>query len=289
MSPENPERTGPYRHIKMVYAGQSSQLWKARDDRDGTVAAVKRLLPSCADSKHAALLKKEVQVLTSLDGEPGFLQVFESGKDGRIPYLATEWFPAPSVGQIVKKGYDTYAPLLPQLIPAMFEPLIPLHEAGWVHCDIKPDNYLYSPELGLKLIDFAITEKKGGRLLSRLLPKSAAIRGTATYISPEQIDHRPLDGRTDLYCLGCTILELLTGAAPFAGNTLAELLNKHRSPNVPSAMARNRNVTPEFDAFLRSLMAPNPQNRPASAREAFSVVKRIPIFLNRSSADRRVP
>ena len=278
-SADQPGRTGPYRHIRLVYAGQSSQLWKARDERDGKIVAVKRLLPTRADREHVALLNNERRVAESLKDSSSFLKVYDAGRDGGIPYLILEWFPAPSVGQLVKLGYETYSPVLPQLIPALFEPLIPLHAAGWVHCDIKPDNFLFSPDLGVKLIDFAITEKKRSNLLARFLPKSKTIRGTATYISPEQIDHRAIDGRTDLYSLGATILELLTAAAPFSGNTLGELLNKHRTGAVPSAAARNRNVTPRFDAFLKSLLSPDPAGRPATAQEAFSLVKRIPIFL----------
>ena len=277
-SADQPGRTGPYRHLRLVYAGQSSQLWKARDERDGKIVAVKRLLPTRVDRGHVALLNNEHRVAESLKGS-SFLKVYDAGRDGGIPYLILEWFPAPSVGQLVKLGYETYSPVLPQLIPALFEPLIPLHAAGWVHCDIKPDNFLFSPDLGVKLIDFAITEKKRSNLLARFLPKSKTIRGTATYISPEQIDHRAIDGRTDLYSLGATILELLTAAAPFSGNTLGELLNKHRTGSVPSAAAKNRNVTPQFDAFLKSLLSPDPSGRPATAQEAFSLVKRIPIFL----------
>jgi serine/threonine protein kinase len=279
MSSEQPQRTGSYNHIRLIYAGQSSQLWQARDERDGKLVAIKRLLPNCVDRSHIAMLNRDRQVVKSLEGSPLFLRFYDSGKDRGIPYLALEWFPAPSVGQLVKRKYENYASVLPQLIPALFEPLIPLHQAGWVHCDIKPDNYLFSPDLGVKLIDFAITEKKGKNLLSRFFPRSSAIRGTATYISPEQIDRRPLDGRTDLYCLGATILELLTGMAPFAGNSIADLLQKHRSPNVPSAAAKNRNVTPQFDAFLRSLLSPDPNGRPSSAQEALAVAKRLPIFL----------
>ena len=278
-SADQPGRTGPYRHLRLVYAGQSSQLWKARDERDGKIVAVKRLLPTRVDRGHVTLLNNERRVAESLKGSSSFLEVYDAGRDGGIPYLILEWFPAPSVGQLVKLGYETYSPVLPQLIPALFEPLIPLHAAGWVHCDIKPDNFLFSPDLGVKLIDFAITEKKRNNLLARFLPKSKTIRGTATYISPEQIDHRAIDGRTDLYSLGATILELLTAAAPFSGNTLGELLNKHRTGSVPSAAAKNRNVTPQFDAFLKSLLSPDPSGRPATAQEAFSLVKRIPIFL----------
>ncbi len=278
-SVDQPERTGPYRHIRLVYAGRSSQLWKARDERDGKIVAVKRLLSNCVDREHTALLNKDRQVAESLKGSSFFLQIYDAGRDGGIPYLALEWFAGPSVGQLIKLGYETYAPVLPQLIPALFEPLIPLHAAGWVHCDIKPDNFLYSPQLGVKLIDFAITEKKSRGFLSRLFPKSSAIRGTATYISPEQIDHKAIDGRTDLYCLGASILELLTAAAPFSGNSLGELLNKHRTGAVPSAAMKNRNVTPQFDAFLKTLLSPDPDRRPATAQEAFSLAKRIPIFL----------
>ena len=100
-------KTGPYRHLKLVYAGQSSQLWKARDDRDGKTVAIKRLLPESARD-HAPLLKKEVQVASALDGNRWVVQIYEMGKDAGIPFLAMEWFPAPSVGQLIKLGYDVY-------------------------------------------------------------------------------------------------------------------------------------------------------------------------------------
>ena len=150
---DQPGRTGPYRHIRLVYAGQSSQLWKARDERDGKIVAVKRLLPTRVDREHIALLNNEHRVAESLKGSSSFLKVYDAGRDGGIPYLILEWFPAPSVGQLVKLGYETYSPVLPQLIPALFEPLIPLHAAGWVHCDIKPDNFLFSGD-DLRLIDW---------------------------------------------------------------------------------------------------------------------------------------
>lgn len=283
-SADQPQRIGSYRLVKLVYTGQSSQLWKARDERDGKDVAIKRLLPNRVDREHVALLNNDRRVSESLKGSPSFLQIYDAGRHGGIPYLVLEWFPAPSVGQLIKLGYETYSYVLPQLIPALFEPLIPLHAAGWVHCDIKPDNFLFSPKLGVKLIDFAIAEKKQGNFLARFLPKPKTIRGTATYISPEQIDHRGIDGRTDLYSLGATILELLTAAAPFSGNTLGELLNKHRTGTVPSAAMKNRNVTPRFDEFLKSLLSPDPAKRPATAQEAFSMAKRIPIFLKKPGA-----
>ena len=284
-----PERTEHYRHLKLVYSGQSSQLWKARDERDGKTAAVKRLLAETVDRQHAGMLKKEIQVLSALGDSKYFVHIYETGKDGKIPYVAMEWFPAPSVGELVKLGYEVYAPVLPILIPLMFEPLVPFHEAGWIHRDIKPDNFLFAPDMGIKLIDFAIAIRKGEGAFARLLVKPSQTQGTATYMPPEQIENKTVTERSDLYSLGCTILELLTDAAPFSGNTLQELLKKHISGNVPSAAAKNRNVTPQFDAFLKTLMSPRPEDRPSSAREALAVLKRTPIFFRTPQSGDKLP
>lgn len=278
MSIALPERIGRYRPLQLIYTGQATRLWKAYDDAERRQVAVKILTPTAAgDRRQVAFLRREFKIGSTLQGEK-LVSVYEYGKEDGLPYIAMEWFPAPSVKQLIHLGYPKYAPILPTLLPLLFEALVPLASAGYVHCDIKPDNYLFAPDAGIRLIDYALVKKRDG-FLAKFLPKGKTIAGTATYMSPEQIRKKPLDGRADLYCLGGTIAELLTGQPPFTGNSMNELLQKHLSGAIPSVSAKNKNVTPEFNEFLRSLMALNPSDRPASAADALRTLRRLRLFV----------
>ena len=272
------ERIGHYRILASVYTGQATRTLKAYDDSTKTTFAIKQLLPKAAGNRFQVNMLKWEYTIGSCFSCGSMIHAHEYGKDRGVPYLVMDWFPGPSVKQLIHLGYSQYCPVLPDLIPKLLEPLIALHEAGYVHRDIKPDNYLYAPELGVKLIDFALVRKKGG-FLDRFFHRRGVTQGTATYMSPEQIRNQPLDGRADLYSLGASILELLTGTPPVTGNSMNELLNKHLSGPVPSALAKNKNVTPEFNALLQSMMAKKRENRPVSARAVSDTLRRMKLFV----------
>ena len=272
------DRIGHYRILASVYTGQTTRTFKAYDDSEKKTVAVKQLLPNSARNRFQInMLHWEYQIGSRLSGD-SILSIYEYGKDRGLPYMAMEWFPGPSVKQLIHLGYSNYCPVLPDLLPRLVEPLVILHAAGYVHRDIKPDNYLYSPELGVRLIDFALVRKKSG-FLQRFFRRRGVTQGTATYMSPEQIRNRPLDERADLYSLGATFIELLTGTPPVTGNSMNDLLNKHLSGPVPSALTKNKNITPEFNIFLQSMMAKKREERPASARAVLDSLRRMRLFV----------
>ena len=173
--------------------------------------------------------------------------------DRGINYLAMEWFPAPNMKHLIRRELDQVQHKIPNLIEQMAEALAYLNEHGWVHRDIKPDNYLVSDKNQVKLIDFALAQKpKGG--LAKLLNPKMKIQGTRSYMSPEQIRGGALDSRADLYSLGCTIYELLAGKPPFTGANANELLMKHIKSSPPILGAANNNVTPEFGDLIRQFL-----------------------------------
>ena len=128
------------------------------------------------------------------------------------------------------------------------------------------------------LIDCAIARKIRtglGRLVGSI---GKNVQGTLSYMAPEQIRGKALDGRTDIYGLGCSIYEMLTGKPPFTGATPEELLNKHIKAQVPHVEASNKNVTGDFGDLLRQLMAKKPADRPGTMESVVERMKRVRVY-----------
>ncbi|MDO5308057.1 MAG: serine/threonine-protein kinase [Planctomycetia bacterium] len=269
---------GQYRLLNVVYTGQTSRTWQAYDDRARKYVGIKTLFQKASrDRKQVQMLKWEFQVGSKLKHER-IIDIFEFGWDQKVPFIAMEWFAAPNIKQILHRGYESYCVDLPEMIPQMIEALAVLHEAGWVHRDVKPDNFLYSQKKGVKLIDFALAKSIKVNPLAKILKMKSQPQGTPSYMSPEQILGRPLDGRSDLYSLGCSLFEILACRPSYTGNSVNELLQKHVSGSVPSIRARNKNVTEEFSHILSQMMAKKPKDRPSTARDIVRALRSVKIF-----------
>ena len=123
-----------------------------------------------------------------------------------------------------------------------------MHDKGWVHRDVKPDNYLINDENEVRLIDFTIAAKKTGGL-GKLLGGKTKVQGTYSYMGPEQIRGQGVDPRDDVYSFGCMAYELLAGKLPFTANTPPELLQRHLKSEAPLAHGHR----PEHPPRLRGL------------------------------------
>ncbi len=269
---------GKYRLLNVVYTGQTSRTWQAYDDRERRYVGIKTLFQSASrDRKQVEMLKWEYKVGSKLHHER-IIDIFDFGWDNKIPYIAMEWFAAPNIKQYLQRRYESYCVHLPKMIPQMVEALAVLHESGWVHRDVKPDNFLFSEDHGVKLIDFALAKEIKGNLIAKLLKMKGTPQGTPSYMAPEQILGRQVDGRADLYSLGCTIFEILACRPTFTGVSQQELLQKHISGPIPSIRARNKNVTEEFAILLSQMMAKKPEQRPKSARDLFLAFRNVKIF-----------
>ncbi|MDO5552507.1 MAG: serine/threonine-protein kinase [Planctomycetia bacterium] len=279
---------GPYRLINIVYTGQCSQTWQAYDDRNRRPVAIKVLFQSAAKKRdQIAFFKWEYNVGKELNNDR-LIKFYSTGKYGYAPYIAMEWFAAPNVKQYMQRGYDKYCVDLPLFIPQMAEALMCFHEAGWVHCDIKPDNFLCHSERGIKLIDFALARKIKPGFFEKFFNMKKQPQGTASYMSPEQIRGLPLDGRSDIYSLGCTWYEMLANRNIYTGISMNELLQKHLSSPAPSITARNQNVTPEFSELLMKMLAKRPKDRIQTASDLCAAVNKVRIFRRNPQAGDKV-
>ena len=272
------DNVGPYRLLNLIMTGQTSQVWEAIHGSRQERRALKMLLSDYArDREHVGYLKNEFEVGRALEHRR-VVQVFEMGTHQGSPYLVMEFFPFPNLKQFIRRGPETFTYLVPQIVEQAAEGLGYFNAQGWIHRDIKPDNYLIDNQGNVKLIDFALAQKQKTGLARLFGGKTKKIQGTRSYMSPEQIRGQQLDTRADIYSFGCMVYELITGKPPFTGTSSNELLTKHLKLPAPPLEAANKNVTPEFTRLVQRTMAKTPEGRPESMDKFLAELRTMRMF-----------
>jgi len=268
---------GPYRIINLIRAGKSCEVYDVANDTTGERLAIKLLTGDAARNKEeVGFIKHEFEVGRALE-HPQVIRIYNFDRDRDSAYLVMELFQAPNLKQRIVQGVEPLAPLAAKCVRQAAEGLAYFHSKGWVHRDIKPDNFLMNDTGDVKLIDFALAVKRKGGL-ARLFSTKSKIQGTRSYMSPEQIRGQTVDERSDIYSFACTMHELLTGKPPYTGVSTQDLLTKHLRSPVPPVQAGNRNVTDEFGALLKASLAKKPEDRPQTMNDFLTEMANRPIF-----------
>jgi serine/threonine protein kinase len=272
-----PHRLGQYRLVNHLGTGQACQIWEAALDGASSHFALKVLPQHVADADLRNLLRHEFEVCRALDHH-SVIKMYDFVRDPTgTAYLAMEFFPAPNMKQWIQQGTERLMPMILQIIEHAAEALEHVHHSGWIHRDIKPDNYLIDEAGNVRLIDLALAQRKKG-LLGKLFSIKAKVQGTRSYMSPEQIRGEPLDARTDIYSFGSVLFELIGGRPPFSGASTNELLNKHLNLQAPALELTNPNVSYSFARLVRNMLAKNPADRPASMTHVLGELKNLKVF-----------
>lgn len=270
---------GPYRLARLIRIGNSCQVWEAIEASTNKRFALKVLRDDFRERKEEiAFLKNEFEIASTLS-HPNIIRILNFVNEKNCPpFLVLDLFSEMNIKQALRRGPESIAYMLDKIIVHCTEGLYYMHSQGWVHCDIKPDNFLVSREGDVKLIDFTISQKVKTGFAKWFSGKNKNISGTRSYMSPEQIRGASLDQRSDIYSFGCVLYELVTGKPPFTGSTPNELLSKHLSASIPSPIVANDNVTSEYAAVIRSAMAKKPEDRPASMWELLKTLRVTKVF-----------
>ncbi|MBN1395406.1 MAG: serine/threonine protein kinase [Pirellulales bacterium] len=278
MARGTPGYLGPYRLLNIVHTGHASLIWQAYDDDKQRIVGVKTLHEAdYGNREQINFLRREYTIGQGLH-HPNVVEIYPVQWDSRQPYFAMEWFSSPNLKQRLNQGgRDKLAPFFANIVEQSCRALSYLHNQGWVHCDVKPDNFLLSDDGELKLIDFALA-KRAKRGVAKWLTPKAKPQGTKSYISPEQLRGQTLDGRADLYSLACMMHELLAGKPPFTGTSANDLLNKQIRSLPPPLEALNSNVTPEFTALIRRAMSKNREHRSKTVDDFLMEFRMIRVF-----------
>ncbi|MEM6470896.1 MAG: serine/threonine-protein kinase [Planctomycetota bacterium] len=272
---------GPYRLTRLIRSGSTAEVWEAVEEHENKRYALKILKGSIAkDKSEIALLKHEYNVGQNLQNSPRIIRILDHLVANERPFLVLELFSELNIKQALRRGPDSLAFMLNKIIEQAGEGLYYMHTRGWIHLDIKPDNFLVSRDGVVKLIDFTISEKKKSGL-SKMFHRKSLAKGTRSYMAPEQIRRKVCDERTDIYSFGCVLFEMATGKPPFTGDTPNDLLNKHLNASIPSAIAYNKNVSKDFADLVKRMMAKQPASRPQSMWDFLKEVRSMELWNKR--------
>ncbi len=272
-----PGNIGPYRLLNVVHTSRASRIWQAYDDRKEQMVGIKTLQEEYhKDREQVGYLRWEYFVGRKVTGER-IIRMFGFDTDRGCPYLAMEWFSSSNLKHKIREGIGKIAYLLPKMIEQSAEALECFNAAGFVHRDVKPDNFLVADDGSVKLIDFALARRKQSGL-GKLLAPQTQVQGTRSYMAPEQIRGTAVDQRTDVYAFGCAVYELLAGKPPFTAVSADELLYKHLKASPPSLEAADGNITPEFAQLVRNCLAKDLAGRPQTLGDFLLGMRMTRIF-----------
>ncbi|ALE75487.1 MULTISPECIES: Stk1 family PASTA domain-containing Ser/Thr kinase [unclassified Pseudonocardia] len=256
--------------------GGMSEVHRGLDTRLGRDVAVKVLRADLArDPQFQLRFRREAQNSASLN-HPAIVAVYDTGEIesefGPLPYIVMEFVDGQTLREIVK----TTGPLSQQrVVEVMADVCAALdfsHRHGIIHRDVKPANVMINGVGAVKVMDFGIARALGE---GQNVTQTAAVIGTAQYLSPEQARGESVDARSDVYAAGCVLFELLTGEPPFTGDTPVAVAYQHvrEDPRAPSEL--NPSVPPALDAVVLKALSKNPANRYQSAAEMRADLVRV--------------
>ncbi|MFF4921169.1 protein kinase [Kitasatospora sp. NPDC001261] len=255
---------GRYELVGILGVGGMATVWRGVDRVLGRQVAVKVLNGGLADDpRFAERFSREAQHAAMLV-HPRIVMVFDSGVDQGTPFIVMELVTGRSLAALLAEQQVLPVERAVGIAAAVCEALSVAHAAGLVHRDIKPGNIMITDDGGVKVVDFGIARAGS----SSNLTQTASVLGTAAYLSPEQATASALDGRTDLYAVGCVLTEMLTGATPFTAETPVAIAFKHVSEQPLPPSVRRPGLPPALDGAVLRLLAKNPADRPADATAA---------------------
>lgn len=267
---EEPRRLGGRYELGHVLGrGGMAEVYLAHDTRLGRAVAVKTLRVDLArDPSFQARFRREAQSAASLN-HPAIVAVYDTGEDYidgvSIPYIVMEYVEGSTLRELLHSGRKLLPERAMEMTIGILQGLEYAHRSGIVHRDIKPANVMLTRNGQVKVMDFGIARAMGDSGMT--MTQTAAVIGTAQYLSPEQAKGEQVDARSDLYSTGCLLYELLTVRPPFVGDSPVAVAYQHvrEEPQPPSVF--DPEITPEMDAIVLRALVKDPNYRYQSADE----------------------
>lgn len=258
-----PETVAGYRVVRLLGRGGMGQVFEVEDPRLGRHVAVKRMLPELAGNEVArGRFVREAQAMAALTHDH-VVGIFQVGDDAGTPFFTMPLLEGESLDARLQREKRLPVAEVVRIGREAAEGLAAAHAKGLVHRDVKPGNlWLEAPSGRIKILDFGLARVDR---VKECLTQTGAVLGTPAYMAPEQIDAGVVDGRTDVFALGCVLYRAATGKLAFDADSLTALLRAiaERDPTPPDVI--NPEVPLPLSDLILRMLAKVPAIRPESA------------------------
>jgi serine/threonine-protein kinase len=263
---------GRYRVEDELGRGGMAKVYRGQDTVLGRTVAIKILAPQYAeDQGFVQRFRREAQAAARISNQT-IVSVFDTGSDDGVHFIVMEYVEGRTLADYLTGGGRIMPDRAIDIGIDVARALEAAHAQGVIHRDIKPGNIMLDGQGDVKVTDFGIARVTA---TAETVAQTAAVLGTASYLSPEQAQGQPVDVRSDIYSLGCVLFEMVTGRPPFPGDSPVTVASKHvlEQPTPPSQI--NQDVSPDLDAVILRALAKNPANRYQSATEMREDLERV--------------
>jgi eukaryotic-like serine/threonine-protein kinase len=263
---------GRYRLEASIGTGGMAQVYRGVDTTLDRTVAIKILAPQFArDPSFVDRFRREAQAAARLN-HPNIVNVYDTGVDGDTNYIVMEYVEGRTLAEYLASGGRLAPTRAAGIAEKVAEALAAAHAQGVIHRDIKPANIMVTRDGRVKVMDFGIARLVAG---PDTVEQTAAVLGTAAYLSPEQAQGQTVDARSDLYSLGVVLYEMLAAQPPFTGDSAMAVAYKHVQETPPPPSSLNHDVPPPLDAVVMRALAKNPANRYQTAGEFRDDLQRV--------------
>jgi len=240
-----PGRFGRFYLEELVNRGGLAEIWLATDAQRQYFALRRMIDNSLFNFTERRRFFHGCEVLSQIHHHEYVINYYEHGKIEGRPYLLMEYVQGANLKLLIARSDQALADNVAQIIIDMALGLEQVHDSGFIHLDFKPENVMVTPNAKVRLIDFDLAQPKP--VEPKKMPGNP---GTPGYMSPEHLQHLPLDERADIFAFGVTAYEVLTFAKPFPGDTPDEILRKQVNGELILPRELNPDIPPAVEKII---------------------------------------